>query len=234
MKKAILMVAALLMVVSGIAAVSAYEAHLINVTAHVENALTVDTAAIDFGTVFPQEWLIVDRDIELSESANVALTEGGAAGTLVSVEYKIWAEYKVDPGSPNHTPDLMIGGTDYYKWLGPWLWVGINQADPTGATTLVAQGWTQVGAVPVSPAMAKDTCEGGTLTSDTPDTLKVMLLAPCFHGYYNADTDTKPDWWPTPDTAAWPFLDSALRDGCDLGLDLKVQVTAINRTPAPK
>ncbi len=55
MKKILLGLSALVMVLSGVAMVSAYEAHLINVTAHVENALEVDTTPIDFGTVFPEE-----------------------------------------------------------------------------------------------------------------------------------------------------------------------------------
>ena len=33
---------------------AAFEAHVINVTAKIENALGVVTDAIDFGTVFPQ------------------------------------------------------------------------------------------------------------------------------------------------------------------------------------
>jgi hypothetical protein len=36
---------------------AAFEAHVINVTAQIENALQVTTEAIDFGTVFPQEYL---------------------------------------------------------------------------------------------------------------------------------------------------------------------------------
>jgi predicted porin len=39
MKKAILILAALMLVASGVAAVSAYEAHVVNVRSHVENAI---------------------------------------------------------------------------------------------------------------------------------------------------------------------------------------------------
>lgn len=45
---------------------AAFEAHVINVTAKIENALSVTTEAIDFGTVFPQE--------ELEEEINIALS----------------------------------------------------------------------------------------------------------------------------------------------------------------
>ena len=233
MKKAILVVAALLMVVSGIAAVSAYEAHLINVTAHVENALTVDTAAIDFGTVFPQEWLIKDRVIALSTSANAIL--GESEGDLLDVDYTVWAEYKVETVG---TPPL------YYFWMGEWLWVGIDSLDPVTDLT----GWNQVGVEPditfdpdADPWAAPDpmavatTCTGTLNAGNKSDTLRVMLLAPCFHGDYNADTDVKPAWWPEPETAEWPLLPQGLDAdvGVDMGLDLKIQVTDIGRV-APK
>ena len=48
---------------------AAYEAHIINVTAHIENSLQASTYGIDFGTVFPQEYIADDTfDIGLSES----------------------------------------------------------------------------------------------------------------------------------------------------------------------
>ncbi len=47
---------------------AAYEAHVINVTAKIENALHVPIDHIDFGTVFPQEELDRYLDIKLSQS----------------------------------------------------------------------------------------------------------------------------------------------------------------------
>jgi len=67
-KKIALSLIALVAVVGGVAAMSAYEAHVINVTAHIENALAVSTEAIEFGTVFPQEFVESDFTINLSES----------------------------------------------------------------------------------------------------------------------------------------------------------------------
>jgi len=59
--------------VAGVAAVTlplfaAFEAHVINVTAKIENALAVNIEHIDFGTVFPQEQLDEPLDIRLSDS----------------------------------------------------------------------------------------------------------------------------------------------------------------------
>src|SRR3989338_2228720 len=55
-------------IVAGAAAFSAFEAHVINVTARIENALSVPTEPIDFGTVFPQEELDATFPVVLSQS----------------------------------------------------------------------------------------------------------------------------------------------------------------------
>ena len=47
---------------------AAFEAHVINVTATIENALSVNTTPISFGTVFPQEQL--DRQIGVALSTS--------------------------------------------------------------------------------------------------------------------------------------------------------------------
>ena len=47
---------------------AAFEAHVVNVTARIENALSVSTEAIKFGTVFPQEHLNKELSVRLSGS----------------------------------------------------------------------------------------------------------------------------------------------------------------------
>src|SRR3989344_8596081 len=47
---------------------AAFEAHVINVTARIENALNVPIKFLDFGTVFPQEYLVKDVTVNLSQS----------------------------------------------------------------------------------------------------------------------------------------------------------------------
>jgi len=47
---------------------AAFEAHVINVTAKIENALKVSAYAVAFGTVFPQEELDETFDVRLSDS----------------------------------------------------------------------------------------------------------------------------------------------------------------------
>jgi len=68
MKKAGLWAGTVGVVIAGAATFSAFEAHIINVTARIENALAVQTGAIDFGTVFPQEFLEAALPVTMSES----------------------------------------------------------------------------------------------------------------------------------------------------------------------
>ncbi len=216
-RKIIPILGALVLVVSGVAAVSAYEAHLINVTAHVENALSVNTTAIDYGTVFPQEVLKVHRNIALSESALRELDDD-----LLSVDYQVWAECKPIPGS-----DPLA----FYQWLGDWLWVGIDAPQILSPI----DGHVQVGAAPAScPGAlpiggAASPLTGNLNANNTVDMMGVTILTPAFVGYYNALTDVKPDYFQAViDAGNWPLLVGD-PDGTDLGLDLKIQVTGINR-----
>jgi len=57
MKKVLLTLGVVAIVVASVPLFAAYEAHVINVTAHIENALSVTPKEITFGTVFPQEHL---------------------------------------------------------------------------------------------------------------------------------------------------------------------------------
>jgi hypothetical protein len=250
LKKAILIVAALMLVASGVAAVSAYEAHVINVKAHVENALEVgiqgEPTEINFGVMFPEEWNKIKRRIGLSTSAEDEL--GTEVGDLTRVEFKLFAEWKAIPQDPAPTPYpepvVDIGNVDYYAWIGEWLWVaypaatqnpGVPMADPSE--------WTNVGSAPAG--MAKEIGDGTavyqlpTAAGDYAEFLDVLFLAPCFEGYYNEHTDIKPDWWPTKwaTPGPWPLILKGdarwIPAGVDLGCDLKVQVVNIVRVTGP-
>ena len=68
-KKIIASVALVATVAVSAAMFAAFEAHVINVTAHIENSLEASTYGIDFGTVFPQEYILDESfDIGLSDS----------------------------------------------------------------------------------------------------------------------------------------------------------------------
>lgn len=68
MKKILLTVVAVGAVALSVVGLAAFEAHVVNVTAKIENALNVPIRSIDFGTVFPQEKLDQFFDVSLSQS----------------------------------------------------------------------------------------------------------------------------------------------------------------------
>ena len=97
-KKIVLGLLAVVVVAGGVAGFSAYEAHVINVTAKIENALTVDTTPIEFGTVFPQEYL--EKEILISLSGSFL-----AQDRLDNVKYVIKQKPKVRPNDQNPEGD---------------------------------------------------------------------------------------------------------------------------------
>ena len=99
-KKILLALVAAVAVVGGVAGMSAYEAHVINVTAHIENALYVHPDEIAFGTVFPQEYVERDFTVELSTSFQ-------AAGRVDDVEYVIKQKPKCICDSEEYTNETL-------------------------------------------------------------------------------------------------------------------------------
>ena len=240
MKKVFLILAALMMVLSGVAAVSAYEAHTINVTAHVENALEVNTDPIDFGIVFPEEWLVAHKTIKLSDSANAS--KGDTPGDLDYVEYGIFAEWKL---ADNETYPVVTGASDnldYYPWLGECLYVGVGVSGDN------VSGMYVIGPAPCGPPGATE-AQGfrSELNGVIQEELVIAIDVPVFEGFYNPLTDalacvpTKPSGklvpsWIIPEYLSDNVTPNPLHDpdGIDLGLDLKIQVTDIVRVvPGP-
>ena len=68
LKKITLAIGGIALIVASVPMFAAFEAHVINVTAKIENALKVSTAEINYGTVFPQEKLDKLFDVSLSDS----------------------------------------------------------------------------------------------------------------------------------------------------------------------
>ena len=68
MKKLLLGLAAAGTALAFVPLFAAFEAHVINVTAKIENALFVHPESIEYGTVFPQEHLLSDFFITFSQS----------------------------------------------------------------------------------------------------------------------------------------------------------------------
>jgi|SRR3989344_1764801 len=68
MKKILFGLAAFALVIATVPMFAAFEAHVINVTAKIENALSVTPSEIKFGTVFPEEVLHKPVTVTLSSS----------------------------------------------------------------------------------------------------------------------------------------------------------------------
>jgi hypothetical protein len=252
MKKAILIISALVMVLSGVAAVSAYEAHTVNVTAKVENAILMEIADIDFGTIFPEEWLYEHGNVGLSTSAQTEQGDG-SIGDLDEVDVTLYAEWKADAAKtanwygddPDHPTTPGVGWhtyAGYYNWMGDCLYVGT----PVGTCLATDSGMVLVGAASAPPPSAQVTGLIYTFNDQQTATVYVAIDAPVFRAHYNSVTDaawqadqqtTKPSGKDVPTWIIeeyYPVGSQTLNPlhspgGLDLGIDLKFQVTDIRR-----
>lgn len=206
MKKVLLLVSALLIVFSGVAAVSAYEGHMVNVKAHVENAIGVTDYEVDFGTVFPEETLETQIWVGLSESFR-------AQERYSSVQYRIFWE----PKSIGDTANVCDPNDDgIYAPIWSYIDLEVN-GDPIDDWIDMGDGLIAANATYL-------------LTLGFPcDEIHFVIDPPVFEGFYNALTDPR-----TP-SGIIPVEEYCLvvEDICgydvevphaDLGNDLKIQV----------
>lgn len=147
LKRIIPIIFGLLAMLSSVAAVSAYEAHTINVVAHVENALNVDTTEFNLGgiqcdevvvgqnpngsdiieiqcfqrAVFPEEWFETKRDVRLSSSFI-------AQDRVKIVDLVVVAECKpnplfVPPNQAGVPPTEYPANWPHFAWMGEGMWL---------------------------------------------------------------------------------------------------------------
>ena len=95
-KKLILGLSAILVALAVAPMFAAFEAHVINVTATIENALYVHPESREFGTVFPQEYK--EQGIFVTFSQSFSATGQNRVGT---VEYVIKQKPKPRPAFVN-------------------------------------------------------------------------------------------------------------------------------------
>lgn len=222
MKKAVLIVSALLLVVSGVAAVSAYEGHLVDIKAHVENAIGVDTYELDFGTAFPQEQLEKDLLYGLSNSFMDANQT-----RVSSVTYELYFELKP---AGDHDPEPLYMDA-YFQPLNPFMYVYFPNPDGDTANATAAK------CVPGVDQAVK--FGEGILSKDIPsvgqddcmDKLHFTFYVPVFEGYYNEITDPKApyaymlmkDQFVTVNETICDTFEAEVPHA-DLGINLKIQV----------
>lgn len=139
---------------------AAFEAHTINVTAHIENALTVSPLKIRFGTVFPEEVLVQTFTVDLSDSFREQNRATDVHYRIVQIE-KVWTP---ESGEPLPNPGTSMEGR-YYD-LRPYLLkrpIGPSEGDTETAASL------------------------NLLTGDISDTWRVVLRVPPIQGAVGRD-----------------------------------------------
>ena len=234
MKKVLLLVAAFLVIFSSVAAVSAYEAHQVDIKVHVENAIGLVTDNdLDLDTMFPQETAELDLEWGMSKSFYMQ-------DRLSEINYNLYFEIKDESHHSTGSPiPLYEGG--YFQPLNPFMTVTTTNPNltledaaayrvkPTEASPIVMLGsgnlyWTNTGNNEVI-------CAG----------VHVHIDIPVFEGYYNELTDAQfrpgswgsldPMWTPMLMVGEYELVDEAICDICtpvphaDLGINFKVQVT---------
>jgi hypothetical protein len=236
MKKVIFLVAALMAVFSGIAAVSAFEGHAIDIKAHVENALGVEKYEWDLGVRFPQQVIEDDLTFGLSESflANKYLS---------SVDYKLAWELKSRGQATICKPVL---GTNpltapYYQALNPYLTMSLLNSTGTVDATKVNLVPAEGEAIFWATGFLTKTCAGPVPKSC--EIIHLKFSVPVFDGYYNAITDAtfKPGNWVFGSIPASKYcLEDETICGktmqvphADLGIVLKIQVTGYQTHATP-
>jgi len=226
MKKILFGLVAVVVVAGGVAGMSAYEAHVINVTAHVENALTTHSDPLHFGTVFPQEYLERNFTISLSNSFQTSQRED-------LVRYKIVQKPKCecteDPANTELCPHGEYAAVDYATHLCPENYVMMEDLCeflsklPTAETPDGESGvpsYYEEGnpdsCVPRGENDPRLHVALGVLgAGDLSDEWAVDLKVPPVEGYIGQD-------WPET-CADW----TVPTDGADYGCDLWVEVTCI-------
>lgn len=228
-------------VIVGAAAFSAYEAHVVNVTATISEATEISTSALTFGTVFPQEILHMPVTLSLSSSFSTSTAVGvdymikqkpkcglpveTASGTPVS--YSAYGQVTEDEAGVFSCVDA---GYVKLPLLCPYLSktspdVGdISVPSFHGTTTLA--GWTD--------AVSVATKAVGHLTQQDPSTTwDIDLHVPCFKGQCAQDWASYVN---TANPAADPvaYMADPSLEHQQMGCDLWYELTNVNRpTPSP-
>jgi len=217
-KRILLVLVTILVVVAGVAAISAYEAHIINVTAHIENALKVTpNAPIAFGTVFPQEYFERRLFITTSESFCQSTQR-----RVLNIDYKIVQKPKCVNDAGQYAPvdwatHQCPAGYKPMPLLCPFLSKLPVYQDPAPYTDYGVVAFHDPGAV-----------AEGTINKDHDllDEWKIDLAVPCYEGYCSQDYD---EFVHRYNSSADPHDFEAIGnpEGTDFGCDLWIEVTKI-------
>jgi len=233
MRKGVLLVAALAIAIATVPMFAAFEAHIINVTAHVENALKVLPldGELNFGTVFPQEYLEKTISVTTSESFCAADQR-----RVLQIDYKIVQKPKCECDELGIAKQLCEPGehapVGYATHECPVGFSEMPSLCPFLSKTPVLiddQPFTDYGVPAFHDPEDPASVATGRIhkDEDLKDDWVIDLAVPCFDGYCAQDWDEfvashNPD--ANPDDYILPYeLESS-----DFGCDLWIEVTDIS------
>lgn len=222
MRKTLLfLLGAVLVIAAGVAALSAWEAHVVNVTAKIENALRISSPVdgkLSFGTVFPQEYLTKPLWITSSQSFC-----DSAQRRVLNIDYKIVQKPKPiwpKPIACTQPYQTVEEARTYchqnpndlnccYPTLCPYLSKLPKYIDP--------KPYTDYGITAFHNPNDPSSVATGTINKDydLADEWVIDLAVPCFKGMCAQE-------WGHPDWELDPALESKT-----FGCDLWVEVTDI-------
>ncbi|MDD5110270.1 MAG: putative metal-binding motif-containing protein [Patescibacteria group bacterium] len=243
MKKFLVGVSAVAVAAATVPMFAAFEAHIINVTAKIENALTVDTRPMEFGTVFPQERLDRQVTVALSDSfqgaermeyANYVIRQKPKCGKAVAeskpVTYSEFAQATENQAGAFICPE----GFTQLPVLCPYL--SKHDADPAdenddagfNAFHGMPEPWTMAATLATEVKGRLD-----KTTQDPSDLWTIDLRVPCFAGACAQDWD---DFVRresgNPQIEPSLYIQPAAREHELFGCDLWIEVKGFEAPPA--
>jgi len=245
MKKVLMGLSAVALAVASVPLFAAFEAHVINVTARIENALAVEPTDIRFGTVFPEEKLDKLVRVALSDSfrkeqnaddvnyiirqkpkcaitradGTVADLDAGTATGHITVGAD--GQIKIDCGNP---PRNLVAGETWgpLPLLCPYLSKHpISSQDDPSTNDGSLDSFHQIGGISTSTGQWVWNDVQGRLAKseqDFFDTWDIDLKVPCFKGQCAQDNVVPADYQLNP------LLEHKI-----FGCDLWVEVTGVSR-----
>jgi len=220
LKKGLLLTAALAIAIATVPMFAAFEAHVINVTAQIENALQVNTEPIEFGTVFPEEVLLRQIRMSLSESF-LGENDADDVRYVIKQKPKCWSETDQAYGRVTELDGRFIceqpGTAQDYQML-PVLCPFLSKHSPDDN-----DGDLEAfhGSLAWTPSTTEATVVGGYLAKsiqDVVDDWTIDLVVPCFEGACAQDNVIPPEFQLDPELEHKLF-------GCDLW----IEVTGVSR-----
>jgi len=231
-KKIFLSLAIVVALAVGVVGMSAFEAHVVNVTATIENATDISTTAFTYGTTFPQE--ILHNPVTLSLSASFA--NSGAVGVDYKIKQKpkcqLIATSAVLPqfAQVTESADHIFVCPDGYAPM-PILCPFLSKTSPTKGDISIPSFHGPTSTAAWTDTVSEANAAVGHLTNGNPATTwDIDMHVPCFAGQCGQD-------WAAyvhtanPDAVPNAYMISPNLQGQLLGCDLWYEVTGVNRNP---